>query len=270
MAATLSWTDEAGKFYFVTLDTYDEETHGLSAEVTKFPTEGAGVVSDHVRLGNRTLQLVGFVSNTPLPQNDEKGRYASRDLDGVTTAQYTTNSTRLDMPEPPLKLNAASLLTAGFNKLFGSAPEATMRIRINDLVVAVSATTWTLDDPQRTRVAEVWELLAKAHLARLRVDVATESLGLVPGLIITELSAPIKTEDGDGAPFSISLEQIRTVSAETVDAPKPLERMGQKKKSSGNKSAEPQTEEERLARRKSLSLQLGLATLNALTGRGFQ
>jgi hypothetical protein len=170
------------------------------------------------------------------------------------------------MPEPPLKLNAASLVTAGFNKLFGSAPEATMRVRINDRVVAVSATTWTLDDPQRTRVSEVWDLLSKAWAARLRVDVATESLGLVPGLVLTEVSAPIKTEDGDGAPFSISLEQIRTVSAETVDAPKPLERMGQKKKSSGSKSAEPQTEEDRAKRRKSLLLQGGTALVNALGG----
>jgi hypothetical protein len=266
MAATLSWTDEAGKLYFVTLDTYDEETHGLSAEVTKFPTEGSGVVSDHVRLGNRTLQLVGFVSNTPLPQNEEKGRYASRDLDGVKTAAFKSSNQKLDLPDPPQKINAAALLTAGFNALFGSAPEATIRERIADKTVAVSATTWTLDDPQRTRVAEVWELLAKAWAARLRVDVATESLGLVSGLVLVDVQAPIKTEDGDGAPFSISLEQIRTVSAETVDAPKPLERMGQKKKSSGNKSSEPQTEEDRAKRRRSLLLQGGTALMNALGG----
>jgi hypothetical protein len=266
MAATISWTDEAGKFYFVNLDSYDEETHGLTAEVTKFPAESGGVISDNVRLGNRVLQLVGFVSNTPLPQNDAKGRYRSTDLTIPSVPAYKQQSQKLDIPSPPIKPNLAGVVSAGFNALFGSAPEALLRARAADRQIASTAQIWSLDDPRRSRVSEVWTLLEQGHTAKVRVDVATESIGLVPGLIMTEVSAPIKADDGDGAPFSISFEQIRTVTAETVTAPKPLEPMGQKRKPTGSKATKPETEEDRERRKKSLLAALGDKAIEAITG----
>lgn len=251
MAATISWTDEAGKFQFVQLDSYDEETHGHEAECTKSPAETGGVVTDHVRLGNRVLQLVGFVSNTPLPQNEQGGRYIDTSLNLPSVQVWEQRPTKLDLPEKDLPPNAAGLVRAGFNALFGSEPEALIRYRAAGKTVAGTASIWQLDDPQRVRVSEVWTLLEKAYLARIRVDVATESIGLVSGLIITNLQMPIKAEDGNGAPFSISFEQIRTVSAATVAAPKPLERMGQVRKPAGSKAAKPESEEDRSKRLKS-------------------
>lgn len=253
MAATISWTDTAGTFNFVALDVYDEETHGYEAECTKFPAETGGPITDNVRLGNRVLQLVGFVSNTPLPQNDGRGSYQSRNLTIPDSDVWEGKSTKLDIPEGNIKPNLAGLVSAGFNALFGSAPEALLRKKTGTKSYYITANAWGPTDGTRSRVKEVWDLLEKVHLAKLRVDVTTEHLGLVSGLVITSLQAPIKTDDGNGSPFSLNFEQIRTVTAETVAAPKPLERSGQPKKSAGSKAAKPVTEEERKAKLQSLA-----------------
>jgi hypothetical protein len=255
MAAVISWTDKAGVFKFVQLDVYDEENHELPAECTKFPVETGGVVTDEVRLGNRTLQLVGYVSNTPLPLNDEQGRYNDQNLTLPTTPKYVGKSQTLDIPSPPLKPNVAGLATAAFGALFGSAPEALLRRRQGDTQQHQAVRVWRLDDPQRVRAKEAWDLLERAWSEKVRVDVALTDFGLVSNLVLTTVSSPRKTDDGDGLPFLISLEQIRVVSAKSVKAPKPLERMGQPKKPAGSKAGKPLTAEEQAKKERSLLVQ---------------
>ena len=255
MAAVISWTDKAGVFQFVQLDVYDEENHELSAECTKFPVETGGVVTDEVRLGNRTLQLVGYVSNTPLPENDDKGRFRDQALTIPNTPKYVGKNEKLDIPSPPLKPNLAGLATAGYKALFGSAPEALLRRRQGSNQFAQSVKIWRLDDPQRVRAKEAWDLLEKAWTEKVRVDVALTDFGLVSNLVLTNVSSPRKVDDGDGLPFSVTLEQIRVVSAKSVKAPKPLERMGQPKKSAGSKAGKPLTAEERREKNRSLLVQ---------------
>jgi hypothetical protein len=50
----------------LTLDVTVEESHDFSADVTEFPIEGGAVITDHVRLRPRQLNITGFVTDTPL------------------------------------------------------------------------------------------------------------------------------------------------------------------------------------------------------------
>jgi hypothetical protein len=48
------------------LDALVRESHELNAEVTEFPVETGGVISDHVRLQPREVSVEGVVTNNPV------------------------------------------------------------------------------------------------------------------------------------------------------------------------------------------------------------
>lgn len=50
----------------LTLDVTLNEIHNRNSEVTEFPIERGSIISDHVLLRPKTLQIVGFVSDTPV------------------------------------------------------------------------------------------------------------------------------------------------------------------------------------------------------------
>lgn len=52
----------------VTLDVTLTETHARTSRVTEFPIEGGGNINDHVSLGPKTLDIEGFVTDTPFEE----------------------------------------------------------------------------------------------------------------------------------------------------------------------------------------------------------
>ena len=66
MRTLIEWTDASGATVLVELDVTNTEAHEATAEVTEHPVEVGAPVSDHVRPGNPTLTLEGWVALAPL------------------------------------------------------------------------------------------------------------------------------------------------------------------------------------------------------------
>jgi hypothetical protein len=179
---------------------------------------------------------------------------------------YEGKTQKLDIPSAPQKLNVASLAGAAWGALTGSTPEALIRKPSGTKADAQQVQIWQLNDSSRNRAAEVFDLLETVWRTKQRVDVTTQQYGLISGMVLTGVSAPTKLDTGDGGQFSLSFEQIRTVNAKSVDAPKPLEKMGQKRKPVGSKAAKAISDEE--SRREAISLPASIWDLAVNGGLG--
>ena len=252
MPLYISWTNADSSVDVVQLDVYESETHGMSTEVTDFPVEDGPNVSDNVRRKPKTLQIEGYVSDTPLPQNHGSGtnggvHVASLDAHQVGipgSARFHNALTPLDVPPSPLRANLTALASAGFSALagamgFSNAPQVNARKQDPRQRDTVTAQIWTWPG-WSSRVAETFSLLQKAYDNAVLMRVVTDYVAYT-GMVFADngLQMPRKTDDGNGAPFSISLKQIRIVNSQTVTAPKPAEPSGQLKKSAGSKASEP-------------------------------
>ena len=266
MSLVISWTNADGSVDVVQLDVYDSETHGMPTEVTEFPVEDGPDISDNVRRKPKTLTIEGYVSDTPLPQNHGSGTNGgthAASLDSLTlntpgSAKWHGELTNLDVPASPLRANVAALASAGFNALAGAlgftgAPQANLRKPDARQPEQTTALTWAWPS-WSSRVAETFALLEKAYdtaaLMTLTTDIKTYT-----NMVFADqgLQVPRKTDDGNGAPFTLDLKQIRVVQSQTVTAPKPAEPSGQLKKAAGSKATKDNpSEADASAKRKSL------------------
>ena len=249
MPCVFSWTNADGSVDVVTLDVYDTETHGMATEVSDFPVEDGPNISDNVRRKPKTLTIEGYVSDCPLPSNQSYKHQASLDatqLDVPKPASFTHRLQALDVPGSPLKPNVASLASAGFSALagalgFGNTPSVNARHQDPAGRETITAQIWTWPG-WSSRVADTFSLLEKAYDNACLMRVVTD-LKTYTGMVFADngLQVPRKTEDGNGAPFTIDLKQIRIVSSQTITAPKAAEPSGQLKKSAGSKALKPPT-----------------------------
>jgi hypothetical protein len=278
------WTNKDASVDVVQLDVYDTETHGMATEVTEFPVEDGPDISDNVRRKPKTLNIEGYVSDTPLPQNHGSGLHGNTHVAGLDAVDLSVPAesswghklTKLDVPGSPLRLNAHALVSAGFSALAGAlgfdqGTQALLRTKDRAAQTSVTVHTWQWPD-WSSRVAETFALLEKAYDTAALMTVSTD-LKVYTNMVFADngLQIPRKTEDGNGAPFSLSLKQIHVVNSQTVTAPKPLEPSGQLKKSAGSKALKDHnTKEQEEATRKSilakLSTSKGAETVKGLFG----
>ena len=264
---TITWTNADGTLDLVQLDVYDTETHGMATEVTEFPVEDGPDISDNVRRKPKTLAIEGYVSDTPLPQNHGSGlasQIASLDphtLNVPATASFSSKLTKLDVPASPLRPNLQALASAGFSALAGALgfdQGYSANLRTVNPVQQTTITTqiWTWPS-WSSRVAETFALVEKAYDSAVLMTVTTD-FKVYTNMVFADngLQVPRKTEDGNGAPFSLSLKQIRVVNSQTVAAPKPLEPSGQLKKSVGTKAPKDGGTTEEAQKRKSVAAAL--------------
>lgn len=249
MPCVFSWTNDDGSVDVVQLDVYDSETHGMATEVSDFPVEDGPNISDNVRRKPKTLTIEGYVSDTPLPENHGSGTNGGthvaelglQTLSTPGTATYHNALQVLDVPASPLRANAAALVSAGFNALagalgFGGPPQVNARVLEPRKADSPQVNAWSWPNFS-SRVAETFNLLEKAYDNAVLIRVVTD-YKTYTGMVFSDngLQVPRKTEDGNGAPFTLDLKQIKIVNSQTVTAPKPAEPSGQLKKSAGSKA----------------------------------
>jgi hypothetical protein len=271
MPCYFSWTNADGSFDLVQLDVYDSETHGFATEVTDFPVEDGPNISDNVRRKPKTLAIEGYVSDTPLPQN---GRATNAGAVYAELGPHTLNlpgSTHfhnqlqtLDVPSSPLRPNLQALASAGFSALagalgFGGPPQINARVQDPRKSETATAQIWTWPS-WTSRAGEAFRLLEKAYDTAVLMKVVTD-FKTYDGMVFADngLQVPRKVEDGAGAPFSLSLKQVRIVNSKTVTAPKPAETSGQLKKSAGSKAGKDEPADHKKQRDTILAALLGLA-----------
>ena len=231
----------------LTLDIYEEETLSLTSQVSKHPVEGGDVVTDQVQLDNPRLVVSGYVSNKPLPSNylnvggyatvdNAAGDYGKVTLE-KTTKQYKLEQHKPDLPAKPFRANAGALLDAGISKLVGNAPEFQKRVEDTTKTSEVSVTAWQLQNPEVNRVKEAFDQLQTLWRSKQRVHVVTDITELLD-CIVSEVSMPRTTEDGEGSTFSVTFEQIKTAVAAETKAAAPSEPLVQPKKAAGSKATD--------------------------------
>ena len=71
------------------VDASIEESHGFDSEITSFPVESGGVISDHVRLLPLALQLECIVSDTPIGAKIEAVRASTGSLDTANVKSWS-------------------------------------------------------------------------------------------------------------------------------------------------------------------------------------
>lgn len=262
MPITILWDEDNGSVNCVALDIDEEESYDWPATVTTHPVETGGVITDQVILGNPKLVVSGYITNKPGPSNflfygslvqgfeqdqTASGSYVATGLTVKNQREYGFQNVELKVPGKPLRANAAALVSAGFNALFPSVPTAQTRVVtvIKERTVGVQA--WTLNtggvDPGKRRIQAVLETLIRLRNERRRVSAMGDLLTLTD-CIISGIQMPRKVDDGEGAPFTITFEQIRTVSSTETAAPTAAPSL-QQTKAAGSKATEYATDYEK-------------------------
>ena len=255
MPVTILWLEDDQSISCCALDIDEEESYSWPTTVTTHPIETGGVITDQVVLGNPKLVVSGYITNKPGPNNymlygalleglaeDEtaKGTFKPSELTIKNQKEYDFKQIELKVPGKKLRPNAAALVEAGFNALFGDTPTAQNRIVTVVKEKKQSVMSWSLDvggeDPGKARIKALIDALIKLREERRRVS-AMGDLVTLHNCIVSDLQVPRKVEDGEGAQISITFEQIKTVFAKDTEAPTASPGL-QKAKEAGSKAAE--------------------------------
>lgn len=236
MVFALTWNNPDGTFDVVEFDTVEAEEHTLPNEVTEFPVEQGPDVTDNVRVKPRLLHVSGYMSDTPLYQNpgvNKVADYTPHRLDLPNRPNYAPKTFKVDVPGSPLQPNVSSLVGAAVGALFGSTPQVTPLVRGPDQPSTPQTVNPVKFTSFESRVRKVFDLLKKAA-GRSGADpiiiLAVTDYDEIDGLVVENLTMPRSVEDGTGAVITFDLRQITIAESDTVEAPKPSEGLGQKRK----------------------------------------
>lgn len=188
----------------VSFDQTRSEQHEATAEVTDHPVETGSNIADHVRPQPQTLTLEVFVTNTPI--NDAGGRGTIATLP-LPVPVYVR--------PPALWQTPIGLLVDAIKSLFqdpvpvNPPPPFTVQALIFPIPF----------DPVKETHATLLDLWSRGQT--MSVVTSTQTYDL---MVFTSVSLP-RTQPG-GAAFSLAMKQIRTVSSQSVTAPKPSVKRG--------------------------------------------
>ena len=253
MPITVVWNEDDGSVNCLALDIYEEETYEWKGAATSHPVESGGNVTDQVRLDNPRLTVRGYVTNKPGPSNylhygaavveteglqqddTAAGDYEKFTIEVNTKKEYSLKTVKLDVPGRKPRANAGALLRSGFDALFGNEPTAQQRVQDKQSRRRAEVVAWRLKDPTLNRMALILDALVQLQQGRKRCNVMSD-LRKMLDCVITEISVPKTVEDGEGAPFVITFEQIKTAFATATEAPRPDSGL-QPTKNAGSKAA---------------------------------
>lgn len=216
MSCVLTWEDDSGAAVSVVFDVDNQETHEFQTVITQHPVEQGADVTDHARDALNRFTLEAYVTDSPLFSND-----------GVFE-KAIFRAVELQIPEyPSLGVSVSGLARAGIGALFGTPqpPKATFMVF----------------DRSISRKKALLDLLDRARRDKRIVRVLTRMRDY-ENMMIEQISVTRSLSEGNGATFTIALTEIRFVTSETVDAPKPSEPIAKSKKSAGSKNAKEDPE----------------------------
>lgn len=194
------------------------ESHTFSAEVTDHPVEVGTNVADHIRPDPKMLSVEVYVTNTPIV---ETGGGRAGELSNL----------ELDVPkfEPPIEPTIGSAFRLA-GKAVGAVVDA-----ITGGPPAIKSQLLTFPEVF-DRVKEIHDILKDLHERGVTSTVLTSTQEYT-SMALVAVGYPKK--EAGGAAFTLDFKQVRTVTSETVSAPKPLEPRGAPKASKGAQSKKP-------------------------------
>lgn len=210
MSDTLAWIlpDSGTEIDF---DLVVSENHTNSSQVTDHPVEKGVNVADHVRPEPVTLSLEVVMTNTPLDPDDHGGSVVPITIELPTWT-----------PSNPIAQAESAVSGAVKEALFGPKPP----LVINGVIYPTP-----FDKIQETHNALT---TLERSGGTMTVVTSTKNYG---DMVLTRVGYE-RTEWGTGT-FKLDFRNIRTVTTQTVVAPKPLEPRGTPKQSKGSQSTSP-------------------------------
>ena len=195
-----SWSDN-GNLRQILFDATPGQTHIWMATVTEHPVEKGVAITDHVRPGPFRLSVDVVVSNTPIALPN-----AADDsfTDGIT---QSSGQTSLALPQTQV--------------LQQTAQGANTPAKFGTLNQSGSATTFQWS-AQFDRVRKVYEALSDLIGDAPQDGITVEAtLALYDSMEIVSISVPRSADMGTAIRFTMDLQQIRIVEAQTVATPAP-------------------------------------------------
>jgi hypothetical protein len=200
----ISWREEQddgtlGVVQYLDFDATLLEEYSRAAEVTTYPVETGGSLSDHIQPQQRALSLEVFVSDTPIinrASRQETGDERARPATGLISARDLTQHLR-DHREPVIGLPSQRLIQGNLQRVRKPGQRSANLLSFAGGV---------------TRVVDVFDELTLLQNSRQVVSVLLFETHTYDNMAITNLSAPRAPDNGSGLTFQIDL--IEMVPAE--------------------------------------------------------
>jgi hypothetical protein len=242
MATSIYWTDtDSGEVVTVVFDAITALTPEDTVDITEHPVEEGANVTDHARSQAGRLTIECVVSMVPNIDLDTDIGLEVVHLSPVNVMKPGAPQTvTLDIPSPPIQLSESGLLQAGIGALTGllsGAPKA----KLNGIAIPSLATQdvkLLQQDSPRNRVRDIYQKLLLVKDQHALITVLTLHRDHFD-MMIERIADPRTAADGSSAKFQIDLKEIRTVSSQQVQAPKPSEPRAAAPKAGGSKNVTP-------------------------------
>ncbi len=177
------------KLDMLELDCSISESHEAAAQLSQNEVEDGSVITDNVVLSPLKLTIEGVVSKTPLGLAGLIGSAFSAAAGVAGTAGGAGGA----------RSTAGGLITTGVASLGGLVASA------------VGA-----DGPNSRAPSDVYDYLLELRNRRIPFDVVT-ALKLYKNMVLTNVSVPRNKDNVGVLRFSATLEQVKIVTAETVN-----------------------------------------------------
>lgn len=199
----------------LTLDAAANITHNSTSQVSKNPIESGSDIVDNIRLDNRTLQIEGIISSTPITllgsvigafQGTVAG-FLNEFAGGFGALAGAVGAGKL----------ASNLLSSGNS----TAEDACSKSPTGSLNGVIQSR-----DPLDVLFPEkAFRYLQQLRDRRVPFTVRTK-LQCYPNMVITALTVPQDASIGDSLRFQITCEQINIVNTQSVVIPERVTRTG--------------------------------------------
>ena len=204
----------SGAVYFDAVTSFKKSYGG---KVTEHPLEAGAYISDHFISDNPKISIEGVISNV-----DFSNIPSTLTLDGTRVVNHKNNP-----PNIPVTVNGwGSKLKQFIPDIIGQfLPQVESDVRVDNRVRHNST-----DDVDRlmkdlinglylNRTRNKWEI--KMTPSTLYDVYGNTAMPNMDNLIVTKFQTDENVNNGDGLFFSMELEQVRFVTLESAEAPKP-------------------------------------------------
>lgn len=199
--AIISWRElsasgtPTGPTLFIDFDATLLEEYNRAANVTTYPVESGGVLSDHIQPQQRAISLEVFVTDTPIKiDRPEPGNRVNqaKPSTGLISARDLTPALRAHT-EPVAGIPSQRLVRGNVE-----------RVRKPDQRTAVLLTF----PGGVTRVVDIFTVFESLMDKRQPVSVQIFANQEFDNMVITQLTAPRTPENGSGLTFSLDLIEM--------------------------------------------------------------
>lgn len=215
--AHLSWGKGPLNAVVVKFDAVSIVEHEQGSTVTSHPVEVGSDITDHVRPNRPRVTITGYVSNTPLFSTSVTVSRGAVSLPAGVYRPVALGKSPVP-PRVPVFLGLGDAISNAIRPRSGPT-------HVDCLVF----------ESESSRIREMMEALTEAQAKKELVSVSDE-VSDYENMIIESVTASRTAEGGNGAVFTLSLQQISFVSTSIVDAPISAELRGQASASVGTSS----------------------------------